>query len=289
MRRVLIIPDEFQRRSWYSDLPPGEQNFAVAYQTAHVKAGYHRWIDSAAAGLWTTPTDLLKATAAVQDSLYTDHGFVSQHTAKKMLAHVSEMDGQDPSISMGWFTNEKTFAHSGGNDPGYRTYVFGFKDSSLESAELTSSAKHQKGIAVMTNSVVGYDVAVRQIVSALFYLKSWDRIEKLPLLFDDDDDFAPYTAPEGTQIDGGWREWSGKWEQGYQIVDDNGPSLVFRTLKPMKLTMAASPNSAVTGDKPEFVLTVDGLKLGIRLTWHEGRRVMILLKESSKRLEKIES
>ncbi len=63
MQRTVLEPLEMHR-SWYSFVPPEETNIAVARCTAYAKgpnaADYHDLVELAAAGLWTTPSDLLK-------------------------------------------------------------------------------------------------------------------------------------------------------------------------------------------------------------------------------------
>lgn len=82
-------------RSVYGDPSYKEYNYAQANFTAHTPSSqgrsYHRFPELAAAGLWSTPTDLLKATSAIQNSLYpspprSPAPFLSQSTAQVMLA-----------------------------------------------------------------------------------------------------------------------------------------------------------------------------------------------------------
>jgi hypothetical protein len=178
------------------------------------------------------------------------------------------------------------FAHAGGNDPGYNTYVFGFRDREADSGK--SEMKRQQlrsGIAVMVNSSLGHDVAIRKIVSALFYLKGWSRFKNLPSYFGADD-YVPYAAPEGRAIDESWKEWIGEWEGGWQMLDQHGPKVKYETMDAMRLRSAAAPTKVFDDGSREVFLVVDGLQIGMRLTWKDGKRVVELLQDEPKTLKR---
>ena len=259
-------------RSRYGTLPPEENNYTNAYWTASTLAGRHNFIEHAAASLWSTPTDLLKAISAVQESLYTDHGFISQATAKKMLSKVAPVPLLKVDMGLGWGITESVFAHSGGNDPGYRCYAFGFKDE---------ETKRRDGFAVMTNGQLGQAVCNR-IISAVLYLKGWKRAKQMPVLYSSDDEFTPLAAPESTKVDEAWKKWTGKWEEDWEILDDGGPAVRFRSFKPTILKVAAAPVSELEEGRREFVFAAEGLEFGMRLTWEDGKRVVQTLGEGSK-------
>jgi hypothetical protein len=278
------------KRSWYGDVPRNEDNFTNAYWTGYTEAGRHSFTELAAAGLWTTPTDLLKAASAVQESLYTENGFISQATARKMLSHVVSKDplleDMGMSVGMGWAVNELVFAHAGDNEPGYNTYVFGFHGGHTSTDGSQSGHKPRNGIAVMTNSALGHEMAIRQIIGAIFYLKGWERIKKQPTLFGSDNEHSPYAAPEDVEVSDGWKDWIGTWNGDWEIVDDGGPGVRFKSLQHMRLRPAASPASVAENGNQEFVLAVDGLEFGLRLAWDDGVQVIHLLQSQTKVLKK---
>ena len=273
--RTTVLEPLGMTRSRYGTLPSEEGNYTNAYWTAYTKAGRHNFIEHAAASLWTTPTDLLKAISAVQESLHTDHGFISQSTAKKMLAQVAPIPQFQVGMGLGWGVTESFFAHAGGNDPGYRCYAVGFKDE---------ETKRRDGLAVMTNGQLGQEVCER-VISAIFYLKGWKRAKQMPMLYASDDDFAPLAAPEGTKVDKGWMEWIGKWDDDWEVVEDNGPAVVFRDFKATRLKVAAAPVSELEEGRKEFVFAAEGLDFGLRLTWEDGKRIITMLGASSKGLK----
>ena len=282
MKQVLFEPLGMTR-SWYGDLPPNEKNFAQAYFTGYTKADapYHRFVELAAAGLWTTPSDLLKAVSAIQESLYTDSGFLKQETAKKMLTEISK---EDPGKGLGWGVSDLFFGHAGANVPGYNTYFFGSHGGIINSTEEDDS-KRSKPRNGMINSALGHEAAIMQIISAIFFLKGWDRFYKLPLYSDNDDD-VPYPAPEGTSIDEAWKQWIGKWDSDWELVDQNGPALAFQSFSPMKLMPGAAPVKSMKDGKYEFIFMVDGIKTGVRLTWEDNVQVLQLLHGEAKTLKR---
>ncbi|KAK5169060.1 uncharacterized protein LTR77_006369 [Saxophila tyrrhenica] len=274
-------------RSWYGDIAAGETNYASARWTAEVSfpgdAKYHRFIEHAAAGLWCTPSDLLRAVSAVQDSIYTDTGFVSQETAKKMLTSVYE-SSMLGGMGLGWPVGDQAFAHAGDNWPGYTAYVFASHGGINHPG---GSVQPRNGVAVMVNSVLGHDVAIKKIVSAIYYLKGWERFKMLPSGYGKDD-YAPYAAPEGTPVDEAWKDWVGDWGSDWHLVGKDGPAWQYRQMQPMKLKPAAAPVEVFEDGRKELFLVIDGLKVGVRLTWEDGRRVVQLLQNEPETLKRPE-
>lgn len=260
MQKVVLQPLGMTR-SWYGDLSPDETNFARAYFTAvapaAAKRGYHIQPELAAAGLWTTPSDLLKAVSAIQQSLDTGTGFLKQETAKLMLTQAGTTWGI---VGLGWCINDVGFGHGGDNEPGYNAYVMGFH----------GAGQPRSGIAIMTNSGLGHRTCVRQIVAGTMYKQGWSGSVKkddlwLPSV---SDKFVPYSAPASTGVDEGWRRWEGKWEGGWEIVEQSGsPALKFEEFAAMPLRLAAAPVKEFPGGKKEVWLVVAGLHIGVRLTW----------------------
>ncbi|KAK4548889.1 hypothetical protein LTR36_008662 [Oleoguttula mirabilis] len=276
MQEVVLKPLGM-RRSRYGALLPEERNYAKAHHTAYTPAGveYHRFVELAAGGLWTTPTDLLKAVAAIQQSLHTDTGFLRRKTAKQILTQVPQTD-EHYAMAFGWGADNSVFAHRGDNEPGFNCYAFGSHGGVVNADTDTGGlgVPCGSGLAILTNSVLGFE-AVRKIVSVVFYLKGWPRFRSLACGYGDDD-YVPYAAPEGTAVDGGWREWIGDWGSVWQLVNDGGPKLVFHDLPPMALRPAAAPIGFVGGLREHFFV-VHGLETAVRLTWCDEQRVVALI------------
>lgn len=242
MHRTVLGPLNMTR-SWYGALPHGETNFARAFLTtqtpAEVERGYNILPELVAAGLWTTPTDLLKAISAIQDSLYSDTGgFLKQETAKLMLTKVSDV-GWAGDVGMGWWFNDVAFGHGGDNDPGYCCWVGGLYGND------DSGAQSRNGIAIMTNSALGHEMCVRQTIAAIMYAQGWsggsgkDGAVWLPHVRDA---FIPYPAPASIAVDESWKAWKGNWEGGWEILEQDGvPVLKFEGSPALKLRPAAAP------------------------------------------------
>ncbi|KAI7196983.1 hypothetical protein KC363_g514 [Hortaea werneckii] len=263
-------------RSVYGDLHPDETDYAKAHLTASVQADveYNKFTEPAAAGLWTTPTDLLKAIAAVQESLLNDSGFLKPATAKEMLTQIPQDSGLT-NMALGWGSDASVFGHSGANDPGYQCYVFGAHggmvngDLGTEDAREGSMLPPRNGLAVMTNSVEGMK-QIKKIVGAVFFLKQWPRFQSLVCQFGKAD-FVPYSVQGETGDE--WRQWAGRWEGGWSLVDNHGrPSLAFNDLPPQSLVPAAMPL-----DADEHMFVAVGLGLAVRMMQKGGNPVVELI------------
>jgi hypothetical protein len=91
---------------------------------AAVKGDWHTYPEMAAAGLWTTPTDLTKWAFALQDA-YAGHGarLMSQASAKTMLT--PGLGDWGIGIEVKGEGDAKRFMHSGGNW-GFRSNLVGW-------------------------------------------------------------------------------------------------------------------------------------------------------------------
>lgn len=286
----LVLKPLDMTRSWYGNLPPSEQNYTSAGVTGYTKCepSHHNFIELAAAGLWTTPTDLLKTVVAVQDSLYTSTGFLTTVTARAMLAPLSLDTGLYHGTNElvagrcigGWQGNSMTFAHSGQNFPGYTSLLLGFIPGGTGPGnEQTTHAMHRSGIAIMTNSLIGHNVCINQLVSAVFHLKGWPRYRHLSAGFREEN-WVPYAASEATVVDAEWREWKGSWDPAWRIVEseDGGPAVGYKDFPPMRLRSAAV-GAAAGDDKKELMFVVDGIDVGVRFTWQGEERVVEVMQK----------
>jgi CubicO group peptidase (beta-lactamase class C family) len=126
-------------------------------------AKWHVYPEQAAAGLWTTPTDLAKFAIEVQLSLLgKSNRVLSQTMAQEMITPVGvgpfavgfsiEKDGE------GWY-----FTHSGGN--------WGFQ------CDLYAHRLKGYGVAVMTNSDSG-GYLIPEIRRRVALAYGWDTLDK---------------------------------------------------------------------------------------------------------------
>ncbi|GAB7330403.1 hypothetical protein MBLNU13_g02023t1 [Cladosporium sp. NU13] len=243
MQATVLEPLDMTR-SYFDPLPEDETNYSEPYLTGHLKAptGPFRFVELAAAGLWTTPSDLLKAIAAVRTSLdATQDGFLSFATAQEMLKPVQQVRG-GYSIANGWFVTDNAFGHAGGNEPGYGCYVIGshhkVNDNGVSRA--LAASPWDSTLAVMTNGPYT-NQAVWNVVSAVFHLQNWRRLAVLPGGMVDDE-WRAVPASEGTEIDASWKDWTGDWEGGWKIISiEEKPAIQFGDLEAMALVAAAAP------------------------------------------------
>jgi CubicO group peptidase (beta-lactamase class C family) len=142
MNETVIKPLGLTHSSYDQPQPPERQAMAASgYQPdgKMVEGKFHVYPEMAAAGLWTTPTDLAKVAIEVALSKQGKSNLVlSQATTKEMLTIQA-----DP-VGIGFFLKKDTdeFGH-GGADEGFQAVLTGFYNSG-------------KGMAVMANSDNGF-------------------------------------------------------------------------------------------------------------------------------------
>ncbi|KAK0111029.1 hypothetical protein ONS95_001409 [Cadophora gregata] len=270
MHEVILKPLGMTR-STYSFIPSSEPNYAPAHLTGNLKStpDFHLMAESAAAGLWTTPEDLLKAILAIQKSLESGD-FLEVEWAKKMLTEV-----EDNSMALGWMAKKGTgvFAHAGDNIPGYVCYVAGYADfeplgkKKVEGKNDTVIPKFS-GVAVMTSSALGGPLR-RRLVHAIAYLMGWPSLYPKPVL--------PFLDKKA-RIDQGAKEWCGSWGKEKWMLEaweEGMLSLKCGSFPSISLVPAAIPPLDYDEGK-SIDLIADGLEMMIRLGWKDGKRIIEL-------------
>lgn len=278
-------------RSTFKVLTLDKENYAPAYLTGKVKADpdHHILPECAAAGLWTTPGDMLKAVSAIQKSLESD-GFLERAWTEKMLEEV-----EDNGMALGWMAKKDGvyFYHPGSNEPGYRSFCAGYADmkrgdkrgargSGKRTDKEEETGENEKrpipkncGISVMTNSALG-DRAMGKIMSAIAYIKGWPDVSTVYME-------VPF-VDRHKAIDDRARQWCGSWGCGkWSLVDENGLFVRFGNSAKMPLAPAAIPPSVYReGDSIDLV--VDGLEMMLRLGWKEGSRIVELRQDGESKI-----
>ncbi len=136
-----------------------EENAAAGYRTdgIMVEGRWHTYPEMAAAGLWTTPSDLLKYALEVQNSLKGEaNNLISVEMTKQMLTPQINSHGLGPGV--GGEGDSLWFGHGGANE-GYR-------------CQLMSFAQLGPGIAIMANSDNG-DRLISEIMRSLSHVYDW--------------------------------------------------------------------------------------------------------------------
>lgn len=148
MRETVLAPIGMSSSTYEQPLPAARAlEAATAYRAdgRAVRGRYHTYPEMAAAGLWTTPTDLARWVIEIQRALAGDSGRVlSKRTAEWMLTPGVGGWGLGPSLRGAGDT--LIFEHGGAN-AGFRAQLFGF-------------AHRGEGVVVMTNSDAGGTVAM---------------------------------------------------------------------------------------------------------------------------------
>jgi CubicO group peptidase (beta-lactamase class C family) len=123
-----------------------------------LRGNWHVYPEMAAAGLWTTPTDLCRLALAVQGSVAGASGaFLRQDLARAMLTRQFRSD-----LGLGFFLEGEgpslRFSHGGGNE-GFRCYLVAY-------------AEHPVGAAAMTNADGGWALN-REILETIAAEYGW--------------------------------------------------------------------------------------------------------------------
>ncbi|RIV17268.1 class A beta-lactamase-related serine hydrolase [Fibrisoma montanum] len=121
-----------------------------------VDGGYHVYPELAAAGLWSTPSDLARFMINVSDSYRADKGILRQATVRQMLVKIPQAGG----LGFGVDGSGETlrFRHSGGN-AGFSCYAVAFAETG-------------RGVVVMTNSDNGTPL-IHELVRAITREYQW--------------------------------------------------------------------------------------------------------------------
>lgn len=166
MRQLVLDPLNMRDSSYEQPQPPDRAKHSSRAHSGQGKsmgAMYHIYPEQAAAGLWTTPSDLAKFIIEVQQAVRGPKGAVlSQPSASAMITPIGvgpfavgldiEKRGE------GWY-----FSHSGGN--------WGFI------CDMFGHVRKGYGVAIMTNSESG-GALIRELESRIAAAYNWDSLDK---------------------------------------------------------------------------------------------------------------
>lgn len=155
---------------------PGKLETLVApgFSAGHeVEGGWHVYPELAAAGLWCTPTDLVRFARGVQSAFEGERGaIIPQSLAAEMLT--PHFPGWGLGVGLHGSPGERHFGHTGGNE-GYR-------------CELIASAHRGAAAAVMTNADEG-GALVPRVVNRLAVRLGWSALSRHGLVGETSLDF----------------------------------------------------------------------------------------------------
>lgn len=220
-RETVLAPLGMSNSTYSQPLPADwRKKAATGYRQngSEVEGKIHIYPEMAAAGLWTTPTDLAKFAIEVQLSLA---GRSNKVLTKQSVETMTSSFVDD--AGLGFFIekhgNALYFGH-GGADEGFR-------------AELVVSRDKGYGVAVMVNSDNGQ--IIREVIRSVASVYGWD--EFLP---------APY---EIISLDASkLAEYSGR----YQVNPDRVLTIAPASVAGGKTILLATP----TGDQPFEILPI---------------------------------
>jgi CubicO group peptidase (beta-lactamase class C family) len=159
MAETVLEPIGMSNSTYEQPLPESRHaQAATAYQGNGypVEGDWHVYPEMAAAGLWTTPTDLAKYAMEVQRAYAGEGRILSQEMTRQMLQPGMNSHGLGPSIS------GDRFGH-GGSNAGFR-------------CQLTAFIEGGRGAVVMTNSDNGGRLA-QELLITIFAEYGWEGIE----------------------------------------------------------------------------------------------------------------
>lgn len=160
MRDLVLAPLGMQDSTFAQPLPASLHDRAATGHRAGgaaVAGNWHVYPEQAAAGLWTTPGDLLRVALEVQRAVDGRGTILTRASAGAILTH-----GPVGDIGIGFFSSgegkTRRFCHGGGNE--------GFK------SVLDAYVEHGDGVAVMANGDAG-SALIDEIVGAVVREEGW--------------------------------------------------------------------------------------------------------------------
>ena len=159
MRRAVLEPSGM-RDSTFTMSAELAARAAVAHDAGGraLDCGWHVYPELAAAGLWTTPSDLLRFAATLQAGLAGEDGPVlSAASVRQMFDPPVE-----PGYGLGVSLDPGRFGHGGGNE-GFMCHLNAFRSQ-------------RNGVVVMTNGEDGWELGSR-IVATVFAREGWPGLE----------------------------------------------------------------------------------------------------------------
>lgn len=168
MQDTVLTPLGMKHSTFEQPLPPSLHAVAASghdQMGEPIKGKWHTYPEQAAAGLWTTPTDLARFAIELQQaSAGKSNKVISKAMATAMLTRLKGSYGLG--IAVDKVENLTTFSHSGAN-AGFRTMMFAFTTTG-------------QGAVVMTNGDRGDGLGseIFRSIAAAYGWKDWRVTEK---------------------------------------------------------------------------------------------------------------
>jgi CubicO group peptidase (beta-lactamase class C family) len=168
MADVVLKPLGMKHSTYAQPLPPALHGAAASGHDESgkpIKGKWHTYPEQAAAGLWTTPSDLARFAIELQQaSAGKSHKVISQAMAAQMLTRLKGSYGLG--IALGEMAGVPSFSHGGSNE-GFRTLLHAITEGG-------------QGAVVMTNGDAGSALAgdIMRSIAAEYNWKEWRVLEK---------------------------------------------------------------------------------------------------------------
>ncbi len=180
MEERVISPLQMGASTYEQPLPENLHDLAAtaySFDGSPVEGKWHVYPEQAAAGLWTTPTDIGKYAVDIQNTLAGQSGVLELETVEEMLTPGLESQGLGPAI----IEDGTLFSHGGSNE-GFRCYFLASKDGEFV-------------VAIMTNSANGGEL-YGEILQAIFAHYEWPGFEPTlkPTIDLSEEDMAAFTG-----------------------------------------------------------------------------------------------
>jgi len=171
MEEMVLSKAGMTSSTYWQPLPGdriGEEAHGYRQDGTPIEGGWHIYPEMAAAGLWTTPTDLLRFASEIYNSYHGFHeGILTKNMAGQMLTPQFESHGLGPGLSGS--EEYKAFGHGGANE-GFKCSLFVFINTG-------------QGVAIMTNGDNGGQL-LTEILRSFSKVFDWPDNRYKPLTFE---------------------------------------------------------------------------------------------------------
>lgn len=159
LAEMVLKPIGMKDSTYEQPLPDARRDAAAAAHRADgtlIPGRFHTYPEMAAAGLWTTPTDLARFLLEMQKALRGESALLTADTARRMLT--VERDGYGLGFGLQGAGAAGTFGH-GGSNAGFKCQMVAFRESG-------------RGAVVMTNGDQGSRLA-QEVLRAISAEYGW--------------------------------------------------------------------------------------------------------------------
>lgn len=160
MQDVVLLPLGMEKSTFEQPLPEWLAHQVAAahdWKAEPILGGWHIYPEQAAAGLWTTPSDLARFAIGLQRSFHGEsQALLNQETARLMLTEV--IGGTGLGLGVSGTGDGLHFTH-GGSNKGYRSYMVAYPNTG-------------DGVVVMTNGDGGDDLMM-EVVRGVARVYGW--------------------------------------------------------------------------------------------------------------------